>query len=470
MFQKILQWIREVWNRMIGQTNIKQALNVDISLSSEMVSALQEWSLMYENRAPWLSTEVKSLNLPAGIAGEIARAVTMEMAVEFNDTPRAAFLEQSFAASILPKLREQVEKGAAKGGLMMKPYVAGKRLAVDFVQADQFYPVAFDVDGDITACIFTDQREVGGKFYTRLELHQMIAGGCQILNRAYRSDNRDTLGVEVPLDTIADWAELEPEATITGIDKPLFAYFRYPLANNIDPNSPLGVSCYSRAVNLIEQADRLYSNLLWEFESGKRALYVDTLAFDKDTDGKPRLPDKRLYRTLNTSGNVEDDNLFEAWSPDFREASIISGLDALLKKIEYQCGLAYGTLSDPQVEAKTATEVTTTRQRTFATITDTRKALSAALDRLLYAMDVWATLANLAPRGAYTVNYDFDDSVIVDQEAQMAADRQTATMGAMPKYIFLMRNYSLDEATAKQWIAEATAEMPQESDLFGGAA
>jgi hypothetical protein len=34
-------------------------------------------------------------------------------------------------------------------------------------------------------------------------------------------------------------------------------------------------------------------------------------------------------------------------------------------------------------------------------------------------------------------------------------------MGMMPKYIFLMRNYKLDEKTAKRWIAEVVSEQPE---------
>jgi hypothetical protein len=38
----------------------------------------------------------------------------------------------------------------------------------------------------------------------------------------------------------------------------------------------------------------------------------------------------------------------------------------------------------------------------------------------------------------------------------------------MPKVTFLMRNYKLDEPTAKKWLADAQAEQP-EVDLFQGA-
>jgi A118 family predicted phage portal protein len=464
VFTRLLQWIREVFKKMISLTSVKEKLRLDVAISSEMANALQTWSLMYENRAPWLTTDIKSLNLPAAIAGEIARAATIEMEVEITGSPRADYLATQLAP-VLDKLREKVEMGTAKGGLVFKPFVDGDRITVNYVQADQFYPVSFDSDGNMTACIFADQRQVGNDYYTRLEYHRMTELGCEIANRAFKSSARDTLGNEISLAAIDDWKDLLPEATITGVVKPLFAYFKYPLANNVDPSSPLGVSCYSRAVSLIEQADRQWSRLLWEFESGERALYVDTLAFGKDSNNKPILPNKRLYRTLDAGGTVGDENLFQDWSPTFREQNLLNGLDAILKRIEYTCGLAYGTLSDPNSIEKTATEIAASKQRSQATVVDTQKALENALNQLLYAMDTWATLNTLAPKGAYEAAYDFDDSLIVDSEAQFLQDQRTVGMGAMPKWMFLVRNYGLTEEVAKQWIADQQAEQPK--DFFG---
>jgi len=271
MFNRILQWIKEVWNRMIGQSSIKQSLNVDIAVSPLMVDALQTWSLLYENKASWLNNDVKSLNLAAAVSSEIARAATIEMKIEFSGGTRAVFLQKQFD-KLLPMIRPQLEYACAKGGMVLKPYISGKNINVDFVQADALYPVSFDSSGNITAAIFADQRTIGDKFYTRLEFHQMTGRGCAIRNLAFKSSTKDTLGTEVALTEVPEWAEIQPEALITGIDKPLFAYFRYPLANNIDPLSPLGVSCYSRAIDLIHQADVQWSDLLWEFESGRRAL------------------------------------------------------------------------------------------------------------------------------------------------------------------------------------------------------
>jgi A118 family predicted phage portal protein len=466
MFQKILTWISEVIKRMIGQSTVKQALNVNVAISTEMASALQLWTQMYENKAYWLNDTVKSLNLPAAIAGELSRSATLEMVVEFTEGARAKYLETQFKR-VLAKIDMVTEYGSAKGGVVLKPYVKGSEIYVDLVHADQFYPVAFDEDGDFTAAVFVDQRQAGDKFYTRLEYHSMTAAGCQIVNMAYQSDARDTLGRQVSLGTIAEWADILPEATITGIDRPLFAYFKFPLANNIDATSALGVSCYSRATELIHDADVQWSNLLWEFESGQRALYVDVLAFGKDSSGKPMLPNKRLYKTIDTGGTA--DAMFEDWSPTFREESILKGLDAILKRIEYTTGLAYGTLSDPATIDKTATEIKTSKQRTYATITAVQKALQKALDDLIWAMDVWTTLANLAPAGPYAVTYQFDDSVLVDTDLQFQQDLRLVTQGLMSKVEFRMRNFREKEEVARAKIAEVLAEQPQQVDPFAGA-
>jgi A118 family predicted phage portal protein len=197
-------------------------------------------------------------------------------------------------------------------------------------------------------------------------------------------------------------------------------------------------------------------------------LYVDVSAFDRDKDGKPILPSRRLFRTLHgmDTPTVGEEGFFEEWSPTLREESLLNGLDAILKRVEFNCGLAYGTLSDPKSVEKTATEIKTSRQRSYVTVTDTQKALERALRELTAAMDMLATLYKLAPPGTYELTATFDDSVVTDKEAQSAQDRQTVSMGAMPKYQFLMRNYGLSEEAAREWISEVQSET-KDQELFG---
>lgn len=461
MFQKIIEWFREVVQRMIGRQTIQQALKVDIALSHKMSQALELWTQIYENESPWLGGDIIGLQgLGAAIAGEIARAATIELKVEFNDTPRAKYLEKQFE-KVLRKLRHQIEFGCAKGGLVLKPYISGDEISVDFVQADQFFPIQFDADGVVTSAIFVDQQQIGSSYFTRLEFHQMLGKDkCEIVNQAFRSDNPNTLGEKVSLAAVEDWKDIQPSATVEDIERPLFAYFRYPLANNIDSNSPLGVSCYSRATDLIRTADEMWSNFIWELDSAQRALYVDELALKPyGEDGKVKLPNKRLYRVLDMGG--AEDSLFKDWSPTIRQKDILESLDAVMKKIEFVCGLAYGTLSNPTNIEKTATEIKISRQRTYSTIVDTQKELNEVLKHLLYAMDVWTTIGGLAPQGEYDVAFQFDDSIVVDTELQFQQDLLLVSRGIMSKTEFRIRNLRESEKMALQALDKVTKEQEQ---------
>ena len=76
---------------MLGRDVIAKILSVQPAVSNEMINSIQLWSEMYEGRAPWLKSpkpgepeRVVSLGLPALIASEKARMVTLEMESEIT--------------------------------------------------------------------------------------------------------------------------------------------------------------------------------------------------------------------------------------------------------------------------------------------------------------------------------------------------------------------------------------------------
>lgn len=80
---------------------------------------------MYENRAPWLAKDPKSLCLPARIAAEIATMVTVEMEMKVvskneHSKARAEFLNKQLD-KVRDCIRKQTEYACAKGGLVFKP-------------------------------------------------------------------------------------------------------------------------------------------------------------------------------------------------------------------------------------------------------------------------------------------------------------------------------------------------------------
>ena len=602
----LIDKLKGAWNKMIGRETIVDVLKVKPAISNDMENAIQLWSAMYSDRAPWLKSGsaedpevVVSLGLPALIASEKARMATLEMESEITapmidvevenpdyeppgideetglatlghgsmtkteskpvgPTERADFLNTQYK-KVLDNIRNQLEYGCAKGGLIIKPYVRSYESIVpnisnevepgsaeehpalknvekqssfsansdvarkdkeqpggdskssddktnadsnktaekengevqeqladseftsstkelpqyeiefDFVQADRFYPLSFSADGKvITEAVFVQTKIERGVTYSRLEYHKFSGRSATIQNFAFKKENIDNttgrivdikndLGKEVPLTEVDEWANLAPEVTINNVDRPLFAYFKMPEANTIDTYSPLGVSCYSRVTELIKNADQQYSRLLWEYEGGELAIDVDRDALRPETrydnNGNPivqrELPRKqqRLFRQVD----LNSEETYNVYAPQLRDESIVHGLNVILTRIEDAVGFSRGTLSeDAGINMKTATELKINKQRSYATNADVQKSLEKTLRDTVYVMDVYCTLYEITPPGEYEISFEWDDSILVDRDAELQNRISLVEKGMGSKLETRMWFFGETENQAKQ--------------------
>lgn len=442
---------------MFPKNLIQKNINAEIAVSDRMSKAIDLWSKVYENKAPWLGEDVESLELGSVIANEVARLTTIEFKSEVTGND---FLQKQYE-NVLDDLRRYVEYACAKGGLVFKPYIDGNTIAVDYVQADRFFPTAYNSKGEVTSAVFVEQKRIGKKLFTRLEYHSLNGTDYTITNTAYcnnnawgGNDNLYELGQQVPLNSVDEWATLNPETTLGNIEKPLFSYFRIPQANNIDSNSPLGVSVYARAIDLIKEADKQYSRILWEYEGSELAINASVDCFKLDELGNPILPKgrERLYRAVEY-GVGEFNKALEPFSPAIRDSSLFNGLNNLLKRIEFNCNLSYGTISDPESVDKTATEIISSKQRMYSSIKDIQRALENALNDLIYAMSVLGQLNSLCNMN-YEVSYNWDDSIIVNKEKKLESMRADVAAGILRPELYIAEQYGVTEEEAKKMMPE----------------
>lgn len=471
MFQRFISWLKGVWGRVFGFDSVASSLGGDVMVSSKMQAAIDQWWKMFENRPPWVSEEdIPTISLPSAVAGEIARLVTVEAESSLTGSPRADYLNKPWQ-EMMGDLRRQVEFASAGGHLVFKPYVDEGGLTIDYVKAGRFIPTAYTSRGEINGGVFVERVRRGKIWYTRLEKHEMAGDGYHIVNEAYASSQEEQLGREIPLTQVPEWSKLAPVLTIKYstadggealLEHPLFAVFNMPMANTIDPDSPLGPSIYSRATGPIEQADRQYGRTLWEYEGGELAVDASAGALRADKGGKTdatgrpvlEMPHgrERLFRELNLDGGNGAD-LYQVFSPALRDASLFNGLNKLLQRIEFNCYLSYGTLSDPQSVEKTAEEIKMSKQRSYSAVCDIQKALETALRRVAWIMDIYASVYGLAPAGAVNPAFAWGDAVTVDTDKEREQMRQDCRDGAAQWWEYRMRFYGETEEVAKQKVA-----------------
>lgn len=518
--------VKEMIQKMVGARTIEQTLHVAPVISSQMEHAIEMWSDMYKGQAYWLKepsygdpVRVVSLGLPAMIASEKARTALLEFNSEITTpteevekpnpdykdpepdefgnlipsaqpkmitedkpittTDRAVYLESQYK-KLKRQLRKQIEYGIAKGGLVIKPYplihdkekkavddegkvVVTADIEFDFIQADAFYPLAFDAAGKITEAAFIQTKTEKDVIYRRLEYHKWTGNKVQIVNKAFKSTNNQNqgdmsgidLGQEVALASIPEWKDLKDTVTIANVDRPLFAYFRMPEANTVDPTSPLGVSGYSRAVNLIKDADMQYSRMLWEYEAGEMAIDIDrdAMQFKQDSQGNGHsimpVMQQRLFRTVD----LGESDTYQPFAPPLRDAAYIQGLNTILMRIEDVTGLSRGTISDAASEARTATELKILKQRSYQTNADIQQSLEDTLKDVIYIMNAYCDLYEITKEGKYDVNFEWDDSIIVDIDTELS------------KRITLMQNGLASKLENRMWYFGETERQAKEALL-----
>ena len=535
---------------MLGINSLSTVLGTMYNIapleSNAMLQAIEEWGLMYQDKAEWLHEPdagnpvyVASLGLPAFISSEKTRMALLEFESEITapklvkeeknpnyfppttdqfgnirvsgqsqtiykeetigETARAEYMNEEYQRKVVDRLRNQIEYGVAKGSMIIKPYVrrvkeqlvAGVEdsdapdkyiMEFDFIQADCFYPLAFSEDM-LTEVAFIQTKEDKGTTYTRLEHHKLVGNRVEISNKAFMSNTNvlssnitgANFGKEVPLSTVYEWKDIPEKAMVCNVDRMLFGYFKMPMANTIDTKSPMGMSVFGRAKNLIKDADMQYSRLLWEFEGGQLAIDIDrdAMGFMKDGKGNDHRVMSQLQDRLYRQIDLGESDTYKPFSPQLRDSSLINGLNVILMKIEDVCELSHGTLSDVAAEARTATEIKILRQRSYSSVQEIQKALQRALDDVIYTMDVYCTLYNIVgdvvkdvdgkvdmqKLGRYEVSYNWDDSIIVDKDTELQKNMQLLTAGLKSK----VEVRSWAEGETKQQAAEALERIAKEN-------
>ena len=516
LWSNIVSKLKEILKKMVGSRTIEQTLHVTPIMSSQMEHAIELWDSMYKGEAPWLKepsaqdpVRIVSLGLPSLIASEKARTALLEFQSEITtptkevekanpnykepepdefgniipsmepktitedkpvtSTDRAEYLNTQYE-KLKKQLRKQIEYGIAKGGLVIKPYPVANviddketdwQLEFDFIQADSFFPLAFDASGQITEAAFIQTQVEKDIVYRRLEYHKWQNNKVTIINKAFKSNNNSTqggttgldLGQEIPLTTVSSWKDLKDKVEIKDIQKPLFAYFKMPEANTVDTTSPLGVSGYSRSVNLIKDADMQYSRLLWEYEAGEMAIDIDrdAMAFKEDGRGNYQTTQNHLQARLFRTVDLGESDTYQPYAPALRDSSFIQGLNAILMRIEDVSGLSRGTLSDVTQEARTATEIKILKQRSYQTNADIQQAIEDCLKDVIYVMNAYCDLYGITKDGKYDVSFEWDDSIIVDVDTELG------------KQMTLLQNGLTSKKEVRMWYFGETERQAEEA-------
>lgn len=316
---------------------------------------------------------------------------------------------------------------------------------VDFIRADMIYPLEWD-NGDVTECAFGTLKVIDGKevIYLRICRKGDIDTGEN--SNEYYIENRYVLketGKEINLpDNILP-------IVATHYDKPLFQIIMPNICNNIDLDSPLGISVFANSISQLQGCDLVYDSYMNEYVLGRKRILVPIsqakIQMEKDGVRNPVFdPNETVYYMM--PGDRQSDSQPMPIDMSIRAQEHDLGIQRSLDLLSMKVGMGKGRYKFESGGVKTATEVISDDSDLY----QNRQKNIIVIESALIAMAQAVLFLSGAAKNT-TVTVDFDDSVIEDTNAIIDKNIKLVQAGLRSKVSAIMEiNKCSEEEACKE--------------------
>ncbi len=346
-------------------------------------------------------------------------------------------------------------------------------VVIDYVRADMIYPISCE-NGDVTECAFGSYRNYGGRECIYIQLHR--------LGRAEDGENPGEYYLENRLADASSGApgpcpEVMGAVIRTRSVTPLFQFITPNIVNNVDLDSPMGISVFANALDEIRACDLVFDSYINEFVLGRKRILVPIslarMAMERQENGGetafiPQFDPSETVFYQMPSDRSSDLKPTEV-DMTIRAAEHELGIQRALDLCSFKCGLGTKHYQFTGTAAKTATEVISDKSDLYQNLKKNEITVRAALVRMAQAV---AFLDGMGPD--MEVSVDFDDSVIEDTGAFIDRNLKLVQSGLRSRITAIMEITRCSEEEAKRELqrisgeAQATGAETDWAALAGG--
>jgi A118 family predicted phage portal protein len=445
--------------------NLKQMFTRKRRLNNEQFAAaegrpadIELWDAVYAGGGEWRYTKkggieggmrrVASLGAAKSLCAEMA-ALCFSQQADFH------FKSELAGRYVMNVLQENgfwrcfplfLEKMFALGSGVIKCYTQGGKVKLDFLGADSFLPVDYDEKSIKGGVILSSVHKDTGS-YILCEVHEQEGSGYTITNLLYDEKGR-------PVELSAVFPNLERQTKIINLPKPLFVYFRPASVNNVG-HSPLGISLFANAIDIIKALDTAFDSLGREFVLGRKRIIVPTSALRPEYDKQGNL--RRYFDTSDEvyqafSSDERDELKIEDNSGTLRVEEHARAIELLLDLLCMQVGLSQGTFTYKNYGSRTATEVTTQGSKTYRTKCAHQQLIREGLIDLCECIIALGRMSGEIPLniGAEDTAAEiaFADGVMADNTAKIDNTVKLYNAGLIGRERALSEIYGMEDHTA----------------------
>lgn len=320
---------------------------------------------------------------------------------------------------------------------------ADDNVIIDYIRADMIYPLSWD-NGDVTECAFGTPRTVDGKERIYIQIHR--------LGDVEKEENPDKYYIENKYIDAASGKEIDLPKEIepyisTDSTEPLFQIVTPNICNNIDLDSPLGISVYANAIDQVKGCDLTYDSYMNEFVLGRKRILVPLSQakrqMQQDGIAAPAFdPKDTVYFVLPEDRN--SNNQLTEVDMKIRAQEHELGIQRSLDLLSLKAGMGSGRYKFESGGVKTATEVISDKSDLYQSRQRHCIVISSAIINLVRAVSF------LDGKKEVTATVDFDDSIIEDTNTIIDKNVKLVNAGLRSKLTAIMEINKCTELEAKK--------------------
>ena len=416
--------------------------------TKEMKSAIEEWFALY-----YLADAEDDRDPCQRIAYTVVNKLVKAMFSEYTATAGDAAYQHLVAE--LDTCRKQAVQLALVGGeCYLKPCPGETAFHMTLIPRNHILIFGRDASGEPTDVGTMERVTKDRFFYTLLERRSLDESGfLNIENRLFRSADDNSLGTQVPLSELAEYANLQEhyryEVPLGGIG---LVRLKTPMLNCVD-GSQDGVSVYAAVAGLIQNIDENEAQMNGEFSRGESRVIVSA----------DMLRDGQLQDHLFVGLDEDPERVgMTVYSPNLRFDAYLARKQEYLRNVESMVGMRRGMLSDANMEERTATEITSSSGDFNLTVIELQNMWQTALEKTLSLCGTLSALYRLPYPEQMTVSVDWGNSTLYDEDKIWEEYRQMVSMGLIAPEVALGWRFNLPCATEAERKLIREKYMPKE--------
>lgn len=362
-------------------------------------------------------------------------------------------------------------------------YVVSKQdnnIVIDYIHGDMIFPLKWD-NGEITECAFAivggDDEDTAYQVIT----HTLNKEGQYVVERIKLTAGGEIIPQLSKLPTeLKNVNEQDIEVWETKSKIPRFRFCKTNIVNNHDKTSPLGMSMFGNAIDILKGLDETYDSLCNEFELGKKRIFIKSNLKAikiksenyKETFYSQVDENDVTFYQIDWAGEHQDKPPIYESNMTLRVAEHQQGLDTLCKLFSRKVGLGDGFYSfTGDSVGRTATEIISINSSLFRNI---KKQELTIKDTFIGLCKTIMDIANLEMGKSFDleqkITIDFDDSIIEDtgKTKEQAMAEYNAGLIDSVEYFAITRKMTREQA--QKFVVEmaATDTMKQVDSIMNG--